>query len=323
VSAAGAAGGEGEVATFRDEPVLAIAAYVADAVARVGVARLRVLDPDRARGLHPGEPIELDGVRYLHRPLRAWLDLADRLRLRLATPRPGPAPFVELELTPLAAERRRERTPRADGAVEERYGADSPFARLGRFEEPGLALDLVDALDRVGLAADARVLALGVGRGDELGVVAGRVAGLAERGDLVGVDHSASALAVARARWPRGRFVEADLGGLGGLAGELGRFDLVVSLATMQSAGIDDRALLRTIVQDLLAPRGALILGLPNCAYQDGELLAGARVKNFRQAELGLVVKDAAFYRKYLQQHARTVYVTGSHELLITAVARG
>lgn len=43
-------------------------------------------------------------------------------------------------------------------------------------------------------------------------------------------------------------------------------------------------------------------------------------MKNFREPELGLVVKDLAFDRKYLQQHARQVFVTGQHYLLVTAV---
>jgi hypothetical protein len=29
-------------------------------------------------------------------------------------------------------------------------------------------------------------------------------------------------------------------------------------------------------------------------------------------------VKDVAFYRKYLQQHDRKVYVTGKHTILVT-----
>ena len=89
----------------------------------------------------------------------------------------------------------------------------------------------------------------------------------------------------------------------------------------MQSPAVDDRALLRRIVQDHLTPAGAVILGLPNCRYLDGELVHGARMKNFRQPELGLVVKDVAFYRKYLQQHGRQVFVTGHHTLFVTGVA--
>jgi hypothetical protein len=45
-------------------------------------------------------------------------------------------------------------------------------------------------------------------------------------------------------------------------------------------------------------------------------------MRNFRQPELGLVIKDVAFYRKYLQQHDREVFVTGHHDLFVTGVAR-
>ena len=100
----------------------------------------------------------------------------------------------------------------------------------------------------------------------------------------------------------------------------LGRFDLILAIDTLQSSSIDDRALLRHLVQQRLTPRGAVLLGVANCRYLDGEVVHGARMKNFRQPELGAVIKDVAFYRKYLQQHARTVHVTGKHELLITAL---
>ena len=63
-----------------------------------------------------------------------------------------------------------------------------------------------------------------------------------------------------------------------------------------------------------------MILGLPNARYIGGELEHGTRMKNFRQPELGLVIKDIAFYRKYLQQHAMQVFVTGKYELLVTGV---
>jgi hypothetical protein len=73
-------------------------------------------------------------------------------------------------------------------------------------------------------------------------------------------------------------------------------------------------------VQHQLGPTGALILALPNCRYRDGELVYGARMKNFSQPELSLLVSEVAFYRRYLNQHRRKVFVTGSHELLITAI---
>ena len=81
-----------------------------------------------------------------------------------------------------------------------------------------------------------------------------------------------------------------------------------------------DRDLLRNLVQNRLTERGALILGFPNSRYVDGEVVYGARMKNFRQAELSLLVKDLAFYKKYLQQHKFKVFITGKYDLLITAV---
>jgi len=86
-------------------------------------------------------------------------------------------------------------------------------------------------------------------------------------------------------------------------------------------AGIDDREVIRQIVQHHLAPDGAVIIGFPNCRYVDGEVEYGTRMKNFRQPELGLLIKDVGFYRKYLQQHHRRVFVTGKNYLLITGVA--
>jgi hypothetical protein len=46
-------------------------------------------------------------------------------------------------------------------------------------------------------------------------------------------------------------------------------------------------------------------------------------MRNFAQPELGLVVKDIAFYRKYLQQHGLHVFVTGRNYLFVTGVRAG
>lgn len=307
-----------EERVFEEQPLLAIVAYVRERLAagddRVGFA---VVDPDRGRGLHAGERVVVDGVAYTHRPWRVWIELADRLGLRMGTPRVEDGGRVRLAFERLAA------APRATGAVEvtERYGAGSAFARIAKAEEPAFVLDLAEALERCAPPAGARVLDLGCNDGDEIALLGALHPALADA-TYVGVDHSASALAVARARFApeRVRLVCADLDALG--AHDLGRFDLVVSIGTLQSPGVDDRALLRRVVQEHLTPRGSIVIGVPNCRYRDGELVHGARMKNFRQAELGLIVKDVAFYRKYLQQHHREVFVTGDHYLFVTGVPR-
>jgi trans-aconitate methyltransferase len=278
---------------------------------------LEILDPDHARGRHAGEVVEIDGERYVHRPWRVWIELADRLGLRMATPKLLTPPRCELRFERLRS------SPGAAGSedIRERYGTASEFARIRKAEEPSFVLDLADALTRVDPAADARILSLGVNAGDELGLMLELQPSLRARASFVGVDHSPSAIARARERFPdpRHRFIEADINTLASL--ELGRFDLVLALDVLQSPGVDDRELIRRIVQCQLGPRGALILGLPNCRYRDGELIHGARMKNFTQPELSLVIADVAYYRRYLHQHRRKVFVTGTHELLITAVA--
>ena len=75
------------------------------------------------------------------------------------------------------------------------------------------------------------------------------------------------------------------------------------------------------IVQQHLTPHGAVIVGVPNCRTVGTATQYGARMRNFRQPELGLLIKDVAFYRKYLQQHDRQVYVTGKNYLLVTGVS--
>jgi len=299
--------------------LLDIIAHVDRALAQgAQTIEIDVLDPDLGRGKYAGEHVDHAGTSYVHRPFRVWVDLAERLGLRLRTPRPVAPPLVRVIFEPLD----RAEQLRADATdATEKYGVDSAFARISKLEDPGFVLDIADALARVELAPQARVLDLGVNTGDELALLMTLSPALREAA-LVGIDHSASAIAAARQRFryaPNVQLHEASLASLDTLA--LGRFDLVLSIGTLQSPGIDDREVVRQIVQHHLAPRGAVILGFPNCRYVDGEVEHGTRMKNFRQPELGLLVKDVAFYRKYLQQHHRQVFVTGKHYVLVTGVS--
>lgn len=292
--------------SHRTASLLEIARRIAGAESSIEIA---VLDPDRASGLHAGERVEIDGVEYIHRPLRVWVDLAERVGFRLATPRPAGGPCIRLRFERIV--------PVALDDDDDKYGADSEFARTSKLEDAGFVIDFAEAFERVELPATPRILDLGVNTGDELALMLAVRPGLRDTADFVGVDRSASALAVARERFPFATFVEADLDQLLVIPG---RFDLVVSIATLQSPSIDDRELLRRVFQHHLAPAGSVILGIPNCRPLGTEVQYGARMKNFRQPELGLLVKDVAFYRKYMQQHARQVFVTGKNYMFVTAV---
>ncbi|MGH1348595.1 MAG: class I SAM-dependent methyltransferase [Nannocystales bacterium] len=297
--------------TFVTEPLAAVVAHVRACIATEGSATIEVPDPDLGQGQYPGECSGEGQTARRHRPLRVWTDLADRLELRLHTPvrRDSMIALSFSKLDPAAT--LLQRNVRGPG----KYAPSSGFGRVSKLEDPDFLIDFDDALERCALGPRPRVLSLGVNRGDELVPVLDR------HDDAVctGIDHDAEALGVARERLgAQHRFIESDLNELP----ELPRHDLVVCIDTLQSPGVEDRVLLRHMVQNLLEPRGCVILGLPNCRYLDGELLHGTRMVNFRQPELSLLLKAAAFYKKYFQQHHKRVFVTGKHELLITAIPR-
>ena len=284
------------------------------------VIELVAADPDRSPGCYCGERRHAGGSAWIHRSFRTWVDLAERLQLRLSTPRPDGPGRVRLVLTRL--------DPSAPGVTRsaadptEKYGAGSEYQRICKLEDPGFVIDLADALERVTLPPKPTILDLGVNTGDELALLVALRPELSEA-RFIGIDHCASALAVARSRFdaPRHRFIEADLAVLPQL--DLPPADLALSIGTLHSPGVDDRALLRHLVQRRLTPRASLVLGIPNCSYLDGEVLYGATMRNYSQPDLSLLVKNAAFYRRYLQQHRRKVYLTGKHYLLVTAVPTG
>lgn len=280
---------------------------------------LRVPDPDRGPGLYAGERIS-DGDRSIvHRPFRVWVDLAERLRLRLGTPRPDSAGLIRLRFTRLDPNARWEPSPGTDPT--EKYGTGSDYQRICKAEDPGFVLDLADALERIPLPPAPRILDLGVNTGDELALLLALRPALTDA-TFVGIDHCATAIAAIRERFddPRHWFIEADLAEFPTLALELERFDLVLCLGTLHSPGVDDHELLQHVVRKHLNPAGSLILSVPNCSYLDGEVLHGAKMKNFTQPDLSLMVKSVAAYRRYLHKHHRKVFVTGKHYVLVTAV---
>jgi len=296
------------------EPLLAIIDHVRQRLAAgEAVVRLLVLDPDRGAGHYAGEHIDSNAR---HRPLRVWVELADRLGLRLGTPQPQRGDRIALTFVPLDRDHDWRSEPTEDAS--ERYGADSGYRRIHKLEDPSFVLDFADAIERAQLPPDARVLDLGVNTADSLTLLGALRPDLADGRSFTGIDHSASALAVARERFPAATFVCADLSALAEL--ELGQFDLVMSIGTLHSPGVDDRAVLRHLVAEHLAPSGSIIVGVPNCSYVDGEVLHGAKMVNFTQPDLSLLIKSVAFYKKYLQQHRRRVFVTGRHYLLVTGV---
>lgn len=262
-----------------------------------------------------------------HLGLRDWLDLAEFLHARVH----GPIPAADasdgsllLRLEPIGPE-----SEIHGRASDDRYAIDGAFARVRKASLPGFRLPLLEAIafasgvDRFAsapAAAPDRVLVVGCHRGDEIDVLAAADPAVApER--VVGVDHNAAALDEARRRHPAARFVDADLARLehDDPLPIAGRFDLVVAVSVLQSPQLDGAAVLRGLVRHHTTDVGGVIVGLPASRYRDGEILWGARTRNYAEIDLSLVVRDLAGHRRYLHQHGYRTRIGGRYDLLLTA----
>lgn len=296
---------------FGTEPLVEVWRHLEAALAASRTAEVIVPDPDRGAGEGVGALREDAHGPFVARPLRVWVDLAEALHCRLATPRPAADGRVRLRFERLEPHRREPDPLR-------RYGPGSAFAALRKLEDAATLTALLEALERAGVRAGARVLVLGAGRGDEIAALAALVP--AEELDVVAVDHDAAALALARERFPGARFVEGDVNELEGLG--LGTFDAALAIGLLQSPGVDGPALLRSLVRGRLRPAAGLVLGFPNSRLAGGDLLWGARTLNVGPVELGLVLRDALAAKRYLQQQRFRVFVSGKYDLLVTGVRR-
>jgi len=134
---------------------------------------------------------------------------------------------------------------------------------------------------------------------------------------MVGIDHDAEAIAHARAHLPHATFHTHDINRLSELP--LGRFDLLLTIGTLQSPGIETKPLVMDLVQNYVTDDGALIFGFPNSRWYDGELTQGAHAPNYAFSELSLLLKDIHWIKKYLQQHRYRVRIFGQSYLFLVA----
>jgi len=277
-----------------------------------------VLDPDLGSGHYAGEEITIAGRSYLHHSYNAWNTLAGLLGCRMLTPQPATYPCVKIRyqrLQPLSSFH--------TAAVEditEKYGSLSIFSRINKLEEPAFAWHYLAALDAVKISTRHTVLNLGINKGIEFLAIQRHIGkeAFAEIA-LTGVDHSRSAISQAEKLlpFPNVTLHCHDINQLDAL--QLPPQELILSIGTLQSPGINTKTLVMALVQKILTPHGALIFGFPNARWIDGELLYGAKVPNYNYPEMSLLIKDIFWIKKYLQQHRFRVTVTGKEYLFLTA----
>ncbi len=204
--------------------------------------------------------------------------------------------------------------------VEEKYGAKSTFATIDKNNQPAFLVHYLKALENVKLDTRIRVLNLGVNSGEEFEVLK-KYSKNFKNLELVGIDYCSSAIEEAKKNFADENisFLVGDINDLEPL--NLGKFDLIISIGTLQSTNLDFNKVFMNIVQNYLKKDGAMILGFPNCRWIDGEMIYGGMVKNYNFSELSLLFKDVNYCKKYLQQKKFRVTITGKDYIFLTATS--
>ena len=299
-----------------DEPLNEILSWAHETLKESDTLSFEVLNPDTARGTYAGELITVEGKNYLYRGYKAWSDLGEILFCRMMTPKAVSDHTVQISYEKLDLE---DSFHHSD-AQEEKYGTQSRFFALHKNEEPAFLNPYLRALRSVKVSERKRVLNLGINTGDEFDLIRTILSSEEYRQlELVGIDHCASAIEHARERFSEGNatFYVQDINDLAAL--NLGKFDLVITIGTLQSPSIDFKLLFMKLVQEYLAPNGALILGFPNCRWMGGEMIYGAKAPNYPYSEMTLLYKDVYYCKKYLQQKKFRVTLTGKDYVFLTA----
>ncbi len=280
-----------------------------------------VLNPDLG-DTYAGNRVEIENETYLYRGLKAWSDLAELLHCKMLLPKEAAYPCVTLTFIKL----RTQSSFHLDTSErkEEKYGVTSSFFEIHKMEEPAFFYYYSQALDNVAIEKRKRVLNLGVNRGDEFQAIKNRLdINKYETMEFVGVDHSKTAIEYAEGLFEEENvtFYAEDINHIDKLT--LGKFDLLISIGTLQSPSINFKPFFMNLVQNYLDKNSAIILGFPNSRWIGGEMVYGAKVPNYAMSELGHLFTDVMFCKKYLQQKKYRVTITGKQYIFLTATKIG
>ncbi len=273
-----------------------------------------VLNPDLDE-IYAGNEVVIDNATYVHRGLKAWSDLAELLGCKMLLPKEGDYPLVRLTLKKLSLDSFHKETKN-----NEKYGTHSHFANIHKMEEPAFFYYYNQALTNVNIENRTRILNLGINRGDEFEVIRNRLnSSVYQSMELVGIDHSKTAIEYANTLFTEDnvKFYTEDINDLDSLG--LDKFDLLISIGTLQSPSINFKPFFMSLVQNYLKKDSAIILGFPNSRWIGGEMIYGAKAPNYAMSEMSLLFNDVIFCKKYLQQHKYRVTITGKQYIFLTA----
>ena len=303
---------------FTKESMLQIVQVLKEELDKNDLYEFEVLNPDSFDSKYAGELVEVDNQEYIYRGYKAWNDLAQKLFCKMLTPIITSKNCIKIRIKKLNSN---ESFHNKNSDKELKYGVESTFFTINKNEEPEVLLSYLEALKNVKVNSRKRVLNLGVNKAEEFEIIQSICDDFSNL-ELVGIDYCESAISFAKEKFKDKENVSFychDINKLDEL--DLGQFDLIISIGTLQSSNLDFNKIFMDIVQKYLKKDGSIILGFPNCRWIDGEMVYGAKAPNYSFSEMSILYKDAFFCKKYLQQKKFRVTLTGKYYIFLTATS--
>ncbi len=281
------------------------------------VLEFEVLNPDIKTSEYAGSIINIDKKKYIYRGYKTWVDLAELFFCKMLTP---------IYINEYKVKLRFEKLDTSDSfhnsktTKEEKYGTSSTFTNINKNEEPAFLIHYIKALKNVDINKRVRVLNLGINSGSEFEIIK-KYSSNFKNLELVGIDYCESAIKNAREKFDDANitFIKHDISQMESLS--LEKFDLIISIGTLQSTSLNFKLLFMSLVQNYLKKDGSMILGFPNCRWMDGEMIYGAQAKNYSFPEMSVLYNDVIYCKKYLQQKKFRVTLTGKNYIFLTATS--
>lgn len=246
--------------------------------------------------------------------IKSFVDLAQIYKMKLLFVNNENEQNIELTFKKLNEDKSFHKVEQSD----EKYGKKSEFFKVDKISQFSFLYYYQEALKFCDIKSKKRVLNLGINKGDEFEVIQNMLSvQMFEEKEFVGIDYSSSIIEYAQEKFPHAKMIKADINKLDEI--NLDRFDMIISIGTLQSSNINFNPTFMSLYQNYLNKSGAIILGFPNCRWIDGEMVYGAEVPNYNFSEMSLVLKDIHFCKKYLQQKGYRVVITGKDYLFLAA----
>jgi hypothetical protein len=302
-----------------NENMFEIVLYLENELKNFNEVDIEILNPNIKDNIYAGERLQLNNQEFIYRSYKSWSDLAEILFCKL----------LIIKVDENSVQIRFQKLNKIDSfhndvndEKNEKYGEDSIFFRINKNEEPSFLYAYRNALKNVKIEEKRNILNLGINKADEFEIIKNLVdKDCLNQMNLVGIDYSSSAIEFARNRFPHENFIfyNHDINKLEEL--NLKKCDLLISIGTLQSSGLNFKLLFMDLIQNYLEDKGSIILGFPNCRWINGEMIYGAKAANYSYSEQSVLYKDVYFCKKYLQQKKYRVTLTGKNYLFLTATS--